>query len=275
MPAKALIFDLDETLMADQEATRRSLAGATRTELGDASGASPEDLARAVWETSSALWVASPHLSYAEAIGLSSWEALWARFDGDRPEVRALAAWAPGYRRQSWHAALASLGRDAADDSLLDRLQATFLADRRATHILFPDAVPALERLRGPYRLAILTNGDAGLQREKVSGARLDDYFAVVVASGDIGAGKPDPRIYAHTLAALGIAPDEAVMIGDNPINDVAGAQEAGMRGVWLNRDGSLGAPPAGVRPDATIASLAELDAALDGIHAGGSNTSE
>lgn len=259
MRTKALIFDLDETLVADQEATRRALAAAGRTEYGDSTAISPDELARAVWQTSSTLWLASPHARYAEEIGMASWEALWARFDGERPEVRALAAWAPGYRRRAWREALAAQGVAAPDDALTDRLQASFLAERRATRILFPDAVPALERLRGPYRLAILTNGESGLQREKVAGARLGEFFEVVVASGDIGAGKPDPRIYAHTLAALGVAPDEAVMIGDNPINDVAGAQRAGMRGIWLNRDGAWGNPPEGVRPDAVIASLADL----------------
>jgi putative hydrolase of the HAD superfamily len=262
MPAKALIFDLDETLVADIDATRRALAAAARTEVGDASDASPDELARAVWQTADTLWLASPHAHYAEAIGMASWEALWARFDGERPEVRALAEWAPGYRRHAWREALASRGVAAPDDALVDRLQASFLRERRATHLPFPDAIPALERLRGAYRLAILTNGDSGLQREKLAGANLTDSFAAVVASGDLGVGKPDPRIYAHTLAALGLAPTEAVMIGDNPINDVAGAQQVGMRAVWLNRDGPAAPPPHGMRPHATITTLAELDAA-------------
>ncbi len=255
MRAAALIFDLDETLVADKLATWRSLAAAARRELTSPESAESaldvadsarmaEALTDAVWQAADALWSASPHARYAEAIGMASWEALWARFDGEQPEVRALRAWAPDYRRQTWREALAA--RELrADDACADRLQAAFLDERRALHILFPDALPALQRLRQRYRLALLTNGDSGLQREKVAGARLGDYFEVMVASGDIGVGKPDPRIYTYTLAQLGVAPGAALMIGDNPINDVAGAQAVGMRGIWLDRERTLTAPPA------------------------------
>jgi putative hydrolase of the HAD superfamily len=274
MRATALIFDLDETLVADQEATRRALIAAARAgnaRFGLAS-APPEALADALWDAAERLWRAGPQAAYVEAIGMASWEGLWARFSRDELPIPALRAWAPYYRRSAWRAALTAQGvaTDALDDALLDGLQAVFVSERRALHLPFPDAMPALSRLRDRYRLALLTNGDSELQREKVAGANLGGYFDTVVASGDLGQGKPDPRIYAHTLAALGAGADETIMIGDSPRNDVWGAQRAGMRAVWLRRaahegehDGRDPARDADVRPAATIRSLAELDDAL------------
>jgi putative hydrolase of the HAD superfamily len=274
MRTTALIFDLDETLVADQEATRRALIAAAQAERArfGLTVAPPEALADALWGAAERLWLAGPQVEYAQAIGMSSWEGLWARFSRDEPPIPALRAWAPEYRRNAWRAALAAQGAtaDALDDALLDGLQTAFASERRALHLPFPDALPALDRVRGRYRLALLTNGDTELQREKVAGANLGGYFDAIVASGDLGQGKPDPRIYAHTLHTLGASAEEAVMIGDSLRNDVWGAQRAGMRGVWLRRaahegkhEGRDTAGDADVRPDATIRSLAALDDVL------------
>jgi putative hydrolase of the HAD superfamily len=263
--AKALIFDLDETLVADIRATREALAAASGTEgLRERHGADPEALAQGVWDAAERLWLGSPEVGYTEAIGMASWEGLWARFEGDDAHLRALGAWAPDYRRAAWRQALAARGAPA-DDALADALQAAFERERRALHLPFPDTRPALDRLRRDYLLALLTNGAPDLQREKVAGAALGDYFAVVVASGDLGAGKPDPRIYRHTLDLLGVAPGEAAMIGDSRRNDVWGPQRVGICGIWLCRedDPDSGARDAEVRPDAVIRTLDEVESAL------------
>ncbi len=262
MPITALIFDLDETLVEDQRATREALAAAT-SGLRDRHGADPSTLAHTLWDVAERRWLASPFVAYTTNIGMASWEGLWARFEGDSPEVRGLRDWAPAYRLGVWNDALAAHGIPS-DDALAGALQAAFERERRALHILFADALPALERLAGQYRLALLTNGASDLQREKVAGARLGQYFDVVVASGDIATGKPHPRIYAHTLDLLGVASGEAAMIGDSLRNDVEGPQRAGLRAIWLCRDGDeREAQDSGVRPDATITTLSEVEAAL------------
>lgn len=261
MPITTLIFDLDETLVEDLRATRESLAAAAG-ELRDRRGADPAALARAVWDAAERRWLASPFVAYTDNIGMASWEGLWARFEGDDPHVRGLREWAPAYRRGAWRDALAARGVPG-DAALVDTLQAAFERERRARHILFADTLPALERLKGRYRLALLTNGASDLQREKVAGAHLGDYFDVLAASGDIAAGKPNPRIYAHTLDLLGAATSEAAMIGDSLRNDVWGPQRAGIRGIWLRRDGrEPAARDADVRPDAVIATLDEVESA-------------
>ena len=72
---------------------------------------------------------------------------------------------------------------------------------------------------------------------------------------------KPHREAFLHVLDRLGVAPERAVMVGDRPIDDVWGAQQLGMRGVWRPHSGS---PPIGeVRPDAVIQRLSELPALI------------
>ena len=82
-------------------------------------------------------------------------------------------------------------------------------------------------------------------------------YFEVVGISGEIGAGKPKAKAFTHTLKQFGIAPELAVMVGDNPVNDVVGAQQVGIKGVWVNRDGAPATD--GIAPDGEIKDLLSL----------------
>jgi putative hydrolase of the HAD superfamily len=143
------------------------------------------------------------------------------------------------------------------DPALAELLAARFQEERRARHIVFSDARPALEDLRQTYRLALLTNGPPDLQREKIEGADLARYFEVVTISGDEGIGKPDERIFALTLDRLAVPPQAAVMVGDSLRRDIAGAQGAGLKAIWVNRTGVSNAE--GHRPDAQVQDLCRL----------------
>ena len=126
----------------------------------------------------------------------------------------------------------------------------------------FEDAIALLESLRGRYRLAVITNGPRDTQVDKLQVCGLEPYFDVIVASGDLGAPKPSVAIFEHTLRLLGTSPDEALHVGDHLSADVAGARAAGLRAVWLNRDGATRREGDAV-PDVEITSLAELGALI------------
>jgi FMN phosphatase YigB (HAD superfamily) len=87
------------------------------------------------------------------------------------------------------------------------------------------------------------------------------------VISADHGLRKPRREIFESTLAALGVAPEEAVHVGDNLKADVSGAAALGIRTVWITR--RVGDPATalarhtGMRPDHVIADLAELESVL------------
>ena len=90
--------------------------------------------------------------------------------------------------------------------------------------------------------------------------------FAVLTFSDECGIRKPDPEIFLLTLRQLGVAPHEAVHVGDDPVLDVEGAREAGMRVVQLAAAGRATGP---VRPDAVVTGLAELPDAVARLAAG------
>lgn len=153
------------------------------------------------------------------------------------------------------------------DPPFVALLAETFPRERRTRHVVYPDVVPALERTRRRYRLALLTNGASCLQREKLDGSELEPYFDAVIVAGEVGVAKPDPRPFTLALERLGVSPREAVMVGNSLHSDVAGAQGVGIPAIWVNREGA--ALDGEVAPEAQIASLDELEGALARIYAG------
>ena len=74
---------------------------------------------------------------------------------------------------------------------------------------------------------------------------------------------KPDKGIFEVVERELGLTPDACILVGDHPVNDVAGAQRAGWRAVWLDRDDAGLPPDADAIPDAVVQSLDELPGVL------------
>jgi putative hydrolase of the HAD superfamily len=77
----------------------------------------------------------------------------------------------------------------------------------------------------------------------------LADLFDVVVVPADVGAAKPDPRIFHAALARLGVEPAAALYVGDDADDDIAGATAAGLRAVDVARLRNLADLLAEVRP--------------------------
>lgn len=82
---------------------------------------------------------------------------------------------------------------------------------------------------------AIITNGHKPQAHKKLSQLGLTKHFHSIVTPEDCGARKPDPKIFLHTLALLGVAPENALMIGDNLEADIAPAQALGIRVFHIN----------------------------------------
>jgi phosphoserine phosphatase len=255
---QTLLFDLDDTLIVEEPAAVAAFA-ATAAHATGHHELDPAELARAARARARELWRAAPTHPHCLRVGISSWEGLWCRFEGDEPAVAALRAWSPTYRREAWRLALADAG--VHDDELAAELGETFGRERRRRHETFADVVATLELARRSHRLGLITNGASCLQREKLEASGLAGYFEVVVVSGDLGIGKPDPTVFDHAVARLDADPRETTMVGDSLVKDVDGARAAGLRGVWLNR---LRAPRPADRPD--LIEIAGLDALLPAI---------
>lgn len=96
--------------------------------------------------------------------------------------------------------------------------------------------------------------------RQILDAAGLLGLVKVHTFSDECGIRKPDPEIFLLTLRQVGVAPEEAVHVGDDPILDVEGARAAGMRVIQVTANGRATAP---VKPDAVIRGLSELPGAL------------
>jgi putative hydrolase of the HAD superfamily len=110
-----------------------------------------------------------------------------------------------------------------------------------------------LDRLKGCYRLGLVTNGTSETQRRKLQKLRLEDAFDSITISEEIGFKKPDPRAFQHSLQGLGTNPTAAVFVGDDPVSDITGARALGMMAVQVGGDGPL-------------SNVLELEEWLDGV---------
>lgn len=140
----------------------------------------------------------------------------------------------------------------AYPDCLVDEAFDVFIRARNEV-TLYDEVLPALERLRGNFRLFTASNGNADLGQIGIA-----HFFERSVAARDVGAAKPDPKIFIKAVEDTGLALDEVAYVGDDPIMDVVGARRAGMRPIWINRAGI--AWPEELEPaDHAIATLNEL----------------
>jgi len=250
---------MDDTLVVEVASAEKAFLAACAL-AQERYGIDTADLHQSVRQRARELWYEAPARAYSVAIGISSWEALWACFLGEDPNLQILRDWSPIYRRESWARALADHGID--DRVFAEQLADTFRQERRKLHIVYDDVEPALQWLRARYPLALITNGASDLQRFKLARSGLAPYFEHVFVAGEVGVRKPDPQIYHAALDRLQAGPHETVMVGNSLRSDVGGAQGVGITGIWLNRERK--ALEGEIVPDAEIASLDDLPGVLE-----------
>lgn len=146
-------------------------------------------------------------------------------------------------------------------DTELDELFEEYLLLYAKSWVAFPDVRSTLDNLRhSGFRMAVLTNGQQEQQEAKLARMGLTGFFDSVLAIGTLTVPKPDARAFLELSSALGYAPDEIVYVGDEPHWDALAATKAGLRGVWLNREGQDG-------PDGIGTEVRTLDSLIPAIH--------
>lgn len=210
------------------------------------------------------LWDIAPVIHSAEAL-LRDWfaasaprlgsvpvEHLWAIRDRLLQQDAGLKHRVSEMRRRVIHQALLDAGYVEPEAAQLAEAGfAVYLAARQQV-TLFEDVHPTLEKLADRYTLGVLTNGNADVHT-----IGLADYFRFALNAEQLGIGKPDPTPFREALRFSGVPAAATVHVGDNPVDDVQGAQRAGIRAVWYN---PLRQPwPGPGRPDADIRALSEL----------------
>lgn len=144
------------------------------------------------------------------------------------------------------------LVRRAAVDVGLEVDVAGLMEDRWEELRPWPEAGPVLRSLGETYPLGVVTNcsEQLGVQAANLVGVP----FRSVVTAEQVGAYKPEPRIYVAGYEALGFGPEDVLFVAGSP-SDVPGANRAGMRVVWHNRIG-LENPQAQAQADHVLETL-------------------
>jgi putative hydrolase of the HAD superfamily len=229
---RALLFDLDDTIVRESAGSEDLWA-----ELCDAFA--PR---------------AGVAASTLHAAVLAAREWFW---DDSARERRGRLAM-PWARRAVAERAFRQLGLQSL--ALAHALGDAFTRARSERMEFFPGARETLCELRARgHRLGLVTNGGALFQREKIERFALAPLFDVVLVEGELGFGKPDARVFARALRALGAEPSDSLMTGNDLGADVLGAKNAGIRSVWVDHAGSGVPENAPARPDRVVASIAEL----------------
>ncbi len=86
------------------------------------------------------------------------------------------------------------------------------------------------------YKLGVITNGFRKWQIKRLKATGFRKYFDFVATTSDVGYEKPHKEVFEFALKQAKVKPSQAVMIGDNPIRDIAPANKLGMTTVWLRR---------------------------------------
>jgi putative hydrolase of the HAD superfamily len=142
--------------------------------------------------------------------------------------------------------ALDALPAQDVEDVDVTALVAAFRAHRPARLECYPGARAALCALRSCGPVALVTDGDPHNQWGKIEALGLRDAFDAIVVSDEMGREfrKPHAAPFAAALERIGVHARNAVMIGDRPAKDVAGARAAGMLGAVRVRTGEYRSAP-------------------------------
>jgi len=236
MTPRAIFFDMDDTLL-------------------DTSGG-----VEIAWQATSEVF--GPELGHEPAALQEAIRTQMREFWKDEAAVEHWRLRLHDARRHNVEIALLANGLDG---TFAQRIADHYWDQQMTRMKLFDDAIETLAAPGGRgFRLALLTNGPAEMQRAKLDRFPLERFFEVVVIEGEFGHGKPDVRVFQHAMDTLGVRPEEAWHVGDNLYADIGGAKRAGIHATWIHRDRlELEDSPVHV-PDRVIGHLAELRVALE-----------
>lgn len=134
---------------------------------------------------------------------------------------------------------------------------------REASMVLYPHVKATLvELVRRGLRLAVLSDAPAKQAWLRLCALEIHHFFETAVTFEDTGKRKPHPRPFRKALSALGVTADEALMVGDWPERDMAGAKAVGIRTVFARYGDLFGVTRSGA--DRDIDDISELIRILD-----------
>jgi putative hydrolase of the HAD superfamily len=103
---------------------------------------------------------------------------------------------------------------------------------------LYEDSIELLNKLKGKYKLGLITDGMASVQWNKIKALHIEHYFDKIIVSDDLGKEYWKPHIKTYELMAqeLKVSKEECIYVGDNPNKDFYGAKKCGYKTIRLIR---------------------------------------
>ena len=162
----------------------------------------------------------APRQRLAERLGLEYDDLVKIVFDSDSG-VRATVGEISS--EEHWDLVLKRLKRPASElVSIRDEFFAGDIVDRTLLEYI--------RSLRGKYKIGLISNAWGDL-RDFIIREKFDDAFDNLIISAEVGAAKPDPKIFQIALEQFGVSPSEAIFVDDFLIN-VEGCEKVGMKGI-------------------------------------------
>ena len=258
---KAIMFDLDDTLLWDQKSVEEAFRKTCRLALKKYQ-IDPSELEFAVREEAVKLYSSYETFPFTQMIGINPFEGLWGDFEDQHEQFQKMAQIVPNYRKDAWTNGLRALGIE--DVQLGQEMAEMFPQQRRENPFIYEDTFHVLDQLKGKFKLLLLTNGSPQLQTTKLEiTPEIAPYFDHIVISGSFGQGKPAPELFEHAIGLLEVEKEDALMVGDNLMTDILGANRAGIQSVWVNRHQKKTEQ---VQPTYEIQKLTDLIELLKGI---------
>ncbi len=118
-----------------------------------------------------------------------------------------------------------------------DKFSVSYLRNLSQGRFLLPGVLTFLTELStNSVRMYLITNGLKDVQRERLSGSEITEFFSDVFISEEIGAAKPDKAIFDESFRRMG-NPDknEVLLVGDSLSSDIAGGFSYGIDTCWIN----------------------------------------
>jgi putative hydrolase of the HAD superfamily len=151
-------------------------------------------------------------------------------------------------------------------DALVAEMIATYRSHRPQIQ-LHPDADTALTRLRGRFRLGLISDGPLEMQNNKIDALGLRSRFDEIILTDKWGSQywKPHPRAFEEMARRLAVPPQCCLYVADNPAKDFVAPNALGWRTLWIKRPGSLYADRPAPNNGAPHATIDTLNALLPG----------
>lgn len=166
----------------------------------------------------------APRQHLAERLGMEYDDLVKIVFDSDsgyKASVGAITV------EEHWASVMKKLKRPATE---MSAIRHEFFAG----DIIDRTLVDFLRSLRGKYETGIISNAWGDL-REYIAREKLDDAFDHMIISAEVGAVKPEAKIYQIALEQVGVKPKEMVFVDDFAVN-IEGCEKVGIKGI-LFRD--------------------------------------